>query len=169
MNRFHTILHPTDFEEKSVQAFQLACDLARQNDADLVLLHVAPKGVVRYLDKVSERDTAQTHEHLWSALRKQQADEESLQVSHRLEEGAPTSAIQRVAREIEADLIVIGPSSSSSLPLCWLTSSTLDELVHKAPCSVLVARPPMKDSESLATEEQAAEAVLASMAPTLAP
>lgn len=141
MNLFRTILHPTDFQDKSVEAFQLACELARQNEADLVVLHVAPKGVVKYLDKVSDRSSEQTHEHLWSALRKRQSAEDNLHVSHRLEEGTPATVIQQVSREVEADLVVIGPSSSSGLPWCWMTSSTLDELMHQASCSVLVVRP----------------------------
>jgi nucleotide-binding universal stress UspA family protein len=148
MGLFHTILHATDFEDKSAGAFQLACELARQNEADLVVLHVAPKGVVKYLDKVSERDAAQSHEELWSALRKHPSEEDNLNVSHRLEEGTPTAVIQRVSREVDADLLVIGPSTSPNVPLLWLTSGTLDELVHQATCPVLVVRPKVKPTEA---------------------
>ena len=37
----HTILHPTDLSEHSGEAFELACALARDYGARLVLLHVA--------------------------------------------------------------------------------------------------------------------------------
>lgn len=38
---FKTILHPTDFSERSALAFRLACSLARDYGARLILLHVA--------------------------------------------------------------------------------------------------------------------------------
>ena len=43
-----TILHPTDFSEHSEFAFRLACALARDYKARLVLLHVMPPPMVIY-------------------------------------------------------------------------------------------------------------------------
>jgi nucleotide-binding universal stress UspA family protein len=43
-----TILHPTDFSEYSGYAFRLACALARDYGARLVVLHVAAPPVVVY-------------------------------------------------------------------------------------------------------------------------
>lgn len=173
MSRFRRILHPTDFQEKSMEAFRLACDLARQNQAELILLHVMPKGVVRFLDKVSEQSATQTHEKLWESLRQHAADENGLSVSHRLEQGDPAKVILHTAREVAADLLVIGPSSAPHVPLFWFTTTTLDELVHEAPCAVLVARPksdvkpsPTRDQ---VTDEQLAEAALLSTETELGP
>lgn len=42
------ILHPTDFSENSEFAFRLACALARDYKARLVLLHVLPSPMVIY-------------------------------------------------------------------------------------------------------------------------
>lgn len=168
MSRFHKILHPTDFQDKSAEAFQLACELARQNEADLIVLHVAPKGVVQFFDKVAERDAAQTHEKLWSALREKSADEKDLNVSHRFEEGTPSAVILRVAREVEADLLVVGPSKSANVPLCWLTSTTLDEIVHHAPCPVLISQPKTKSAD-VPTDEQLADAASMSLQTNIGP
>ena len=44
----HTILHPTDFSERSSHAFRLACALARDYDARLFVLHVLPPPIVIY-------------------------------------------------------------------------------------------------------------------------
>jgi len=41
MLAIHTILHPTDFSDRSVYAFELACALARDYCARLIVLHVA--------------------------------------------------------------------------------------------------------------------------------
>ena len=40
MNTFDVILHPTDFSTDSDQAFQLACGVARDQFAELVVVHV---------------------------------------------------------------------------------------------------------------------------------
>src|SRR5689334_10092186 len=45
MLAFKTILHPTDFSEQSSVAFQLACALARDHGARLIVLHVAEEPV----------------------------------------------------------------------------------------------------------------------------
>ena len=37
-----TILHPTDFTEHANYAFQMACALARDYGAEIVVLHVYP-------------------------------------------------------------------------------------------------------------------------------
>ena len=44
----NTILHPTDFSERSQYAFWLACSLARDYDARLVVLHVVAVPTVVY-------------------------------------------------------------------------------------------------------------------------
>ncbi len=38
----HTILHPTDFSARARSAFDLACAVARDYDARLVVVHVKP-------------------------------------------------------------------------------------------------------------------------------
>src|SRR5262249_40533656 len=45
-----TILHPTDFSERSGHAYRLACALARDYGANLVILHVAPPPAVAFGD-----------------------------------------------------------------------------------------------------------------------
>ncbi len=41
-----TVLHPTDFSERSDCAFQLACSLARAHGARLIVLHVLKRSVL---------------------------------------------------------------------------------------------------------------------------
>jgi len=42
MLAIRAILHPTDFSERSQLAFRLACSLARDYGARLILVHVSP-------------------------------------------------------------------------------------------------------------------------------
>jgi len=42
MKRIKTILHPTDFSQPCAAALEIACSLARDHHAQLLLLHVVP-------------------------------------------------------------------------------------------------------------------------------
>lgn len=141
MYSIQRILHPTDLKEKSAPAFAMACDLARTFNADLSVIHVAPKGTITYLSRRSERDDDQLQEKLWQALAAGRPEEQGLKVSHQVTEGDAAAVIIETARETCADLLVVGPSSSTTLPWLWLNASTLDDLVHRAPCPVLISTP----------------------------
>lgn len=54
--------------------------------------------------------------------------------------GTPAVEISRVAREIGADLIVIGHREHNAL-VRWLRGSTGAAILNLAPCSILVAKP----------------------------
>ena len=65
----------------------------------------------------------------------------------RTEAGDPAQKIIEVAEEIEADLIVIGTGDRSWLSRV-ITPSVSDEVVHNAPCPVLVVRPAPEEDRS---------------------
>jgi nucleotide-binding universal stress UspA family protein len=48
MTHFQTILNPTDFSDSSKSAYRVACALARDYGARLIVLHVAQPPVVIY-------------------------------------------------------------------------------------------------------------------------
>jgi nucleotide-binding universal stress UspA family protein len=133
-----TILHPTDLSESAV-AYQVACDLARQHKADLIALHITPKGVVSYVDTKSELSSEETKEKLWKAIRRPREEEAGVNVTHRLEEGDAIREIVRVAQETHCDLIVMGTHGRSVLTR-WFSSSTSEEVIRKAPCSVFIVK-----------------------------
>jgi nucleotide-binding universal stress UspA family protein len=93
----HTILVPTDLSALSLQAFDLACSLARDRGARLEVLHVAePAETVEAVDSLRDR--------LYRMLK----PESGVRVDWRLELGDPAAIILRVAGEVHADLIVMG-------------------------------------------------------------
>ena len=49
----HTILHPTDFSDRSACAFRVACALARDYNAHLVVLHVDHLPLELYGDAIA--------------------------------------------------------------------------------------------------------------------
>src|SRR5438874_1488196 len=137
----HTILHPTDFSERSAFAFRLACALARDYDARLVLVHVAVVPVVLYGEGVVPAQPEDYQEGLMRELHRLQPPDPSLRVEHLLKEGDPVTEILGVAREINADLIVMGTHGRTGLERL-LMGSVAERVVRRAACPVLTVRTP---------------------------
>src|SRR5262249_4647429 len=144
----HTILHPTDFSEHSRYAFRLACALARDYGARLVVLHVVPAGtteLIALLQVGTQKRTGTIRETFWDELLRVQATDPAVHVEHRLEDGEPAAEILRLAEEIRADLIVRGPQGRPGLSRLRM-GSVAEQVVRKAPCPVLTVRPPHPDT-----------------------
>jgi nucleotide-binding universal stress UspA family protein len=62
----------------------------------------------------------------------------------RLERGQPTERISAVAREISADLVVVG-HRRQGVVAGWLLGSVTADLTNSLPCSLLVARKEISD------------------------
>ena len=107
----HTNLHPTDFSPQSDAAFQVACALARDYGAQLVLLHVRPPDVVYGEGFVLPPDFEAERRALMEQLEAMRPADPTLSVWRVLHEGSPTEEILRTA----ADLPSKGtPASASS-------------------------------------------------------
>ena len=91
-----TLLHPTDFSEYAEEAHGVACALAREQNARLVILHVTDKPVVSYLEKASELNPQQVQDKLWETLQWPREMEAGLNIEHRIEEGDAVGQIVRV-------------------------------------------------------------------------
>ncbi|HDK03305.1 MAG TPA: universal stress protein [Gammaproteobacteria bacterium] len=65
-----------------------------------------------------------------------------LAVEGRMVQGQPSERIADVAREIGADLVVVGHRNRSRLARWWQGASVSASLLEQAPCSVLVAIAP---------------------------
>ena len=61
MSTYDVILHPTDFSEDSDQAFQLACNMARDQFASLVVVHALPPEGRSYEEPDADLDDLETH------------------------------------------------------------------------------------------------------------
>lgn len=135
-----TILHPTDFSPQSAYAFRLACSLARDYGARLILAHVhlpaAPyfaEGVPIALDPAAEREA------LREQLGRLHPDDPLIAVDHRLLEGDPAAEIVTLAREVGCDLIVMGTHGRTGIGRL-LMGSVAESILRKAPCPVLTVK-----------------------------
>jgi nucleotide-binding universal stress UspA family protein len=129
-----TILFATDFSERSELAFHLACDLAREQRARLVALHVAPPSV--YGLALAQRDE---YDRLWNDLHRLQSPDPEVELEHQLRQGDMAQEIVRVARQVKCEVIVLAVRDRTGLARL-LTGSVVDQVVRRAACPVVTGK-----------------------------
>lgn len=136
-----TILYPTDFSEEADAAFDVACVLAREGHGQLVVLHVErpPLAKLGGTAGVPPLPSEYDREWQWERLRRLQPPQAAVAITHRLEYGEPASVIVAAAREIGADLIVMGTHGRTGLRHL-LMGSVAEQVVRRASCPVLTLR-----------------------------
>jgi nucleotide-binding universal stress UspA family protein len=142
----HTILHPTDFSERSVNAFHLACGLARDYGARLVVLHVAVPPTVIYGEGILPPNPELQLQEEQRQLDSLQTPQPGVRAERRLEEGDPATEILRVAQEIGANIIVMGTHGRTGLTRL-LMGSVAERVVRKASCPVMTVTTPFPNAE----------------------
>ncbi len=144
-----SILHPTDFSTRSDQAFQLACSLARENNARMIVLHVIDMPTASFkgvsMAPPTPPPSPEEQEALQQQLRTiQPPPGSSFPIEHRLVIGETAPAILQVAKDAHCDLIVMGTHGRTGLSRL-LMGSVAEEVLRKAPCPVLSVRGPMAE------------------------
>src|SRR5947209_9505674 len=138
-----TILHPTDFSQQAANAFELACALARDYGAKLVVLHVLPTPVVPVIDGGVFPVPMEVPRHrLQQELGALKPREKAVVVERILVEGDPTYEIVRAADSYQADLIAMGTHGRGGLARLVM-GSVADAVTRKANCPVLTVRTPV--------------------------
>jgi nucleotide-binding universal stress UspA family protein len=151
------ILHPTDFSESAGNAFRLACSLARDHGAQLVVLHVAAPQVSGYAGGVLIPPPEGYLDELRAKLSGLQARDPKVRVEHRLVVGDPASEILRAASEPRCDVIVMGTHGRTGLGRL-LMGSVAEQVVRRAPCPVVTVRAPVgAPTEMMAGTAEAAK------------
>ena len=136
------------FYRQSSAALHLACALARDHNAHLVILHVATKPLKIYGRTSFPPPMDDCKDALMDQLQGLEVNDAELRLSHRLAEGEPAEEILRVAALCEADLIVMGTHGRRGLARL-LMGSVAERVVRKAPCPVLTLRTPFAAAEAL--------------------
>jgi nucleotide-binding universal stress UspA family protein len=151
MLAIHTILHPTDFSAYSQSAFQLACALARDYGARVVVLHVAAPPPLMYGEGSLPPDPDLFLQEGQEQLRQLVVPDASVAVERRFEEGEIAATILRVADDLQADLIAMGTHGRTGLRRL-LMGSVAESVVRRAHCPVLTLTPSGRSLASSETE-----------------
>jgi nucleotide-binding universal stress UspA family protein len=158
MPLFQTIIHPTDFDDPSKEAFHVARSLAAALGARVIVFHVVPppailtqEGQVILDPKVAEPVD------LWPEYRTLQADTPAVPVQYAVAVGSKAEAkrvLEAKIREFgEGVLVVMGSHGRTGLSrLVW--GSKAEELVRDLPCPVLVVKGPFRAVPSSTPEPE---------------
>jgi universal stress protein A len=139
---FKKILCPIDFDENSYFALDLACDLAKDGDSTIYLLHVvsvapvADSGVLVEPYAISEHDARAklervANEHLGGKV--------AYEIITRI--GNPSALVNQAAAELGVDSIVIATHGRKGIARLLL-GSVAEKVVREAPCPVLAVKAP---------------------------
>jgi nucleotide-binding universal stress UspA family protein len=140
MLAIRTILHPTDFSPRSEYAFRLACSLAHDHGGKVVIVHVAtPAPVVTADGVINQWNYADYADQLWPALNRMKAPEGDVTIERRLEIGDPATVIMDLAKELHADMIVLGTHGKRGLERLLL-GSVAEQVLRRATCPVLTVK-----------------------------
>jgi nucleotide-binding universal stress UspA family protein len=146
MLAIRTLIHPTDFSWQSEAAFRMACALACDYRARLIVIHVQtpPSAVFGEIGTVLPESSELARE-LYARLTAVQPAELTIRVEHRLSQGDPAAEILRLAQETHCDLIVMGTHGRTGLARL-LVGSVAEEVLRRASCPVLTLRSPFPET-----------------------
>jgi nucleotide-binding universal stress UspA family protein len=151
----HVILHPTDFSQDSRPAFKVACALARDYRARLLLLHVMRSSGVPLGSPPPDPTRPAEHQEGSAGRPWPVPPDPGVPVEHRLAEGEPSEEILRLAESAEVDLIVMGTHGRTGLRR-FLMGSVAEEVLRQAVCPVLIVKPgtpePVTEADIAGTE-----------------
>ena len=135
----NTILVAYDDTASGKAALQRAVDMTARLDAELIVLTVAPvvnlgRGGARTdpVDSPARRDQVLANARAYLS-------EHGVDARYVRTTGRPADAIVHMAEEYGADLIIVG-RRSTNLFKRLLGQSVSEDVLHKARCTVLVAR-----------------------------
>ena len=146
------ILVGIDFSPESDRAARQAIDLARHVGAEVVLVHAGDTVELPTFDAHADRSAREgfeayraqlaaalaAHRQELAALRERLAGQ-GPPVSQALHEGFPDAALCQAARDLRADLVVVGTHGRTGLRWFFL-GSVAGAVVRGSPTDVLVAR-----------------------------
>jgi nucleotide-binding universal stress UspA family protein len=141
---YERILVPTDFSEGSRRALERAVSIARGTQAEIVLLHVVEPMVAPTIfpeQSLATLDLSGWMERAERRLRGlvQEYRAKGARIREVVRPGYPAHDIIETAREEGVDLIVIGSAGHTAAAYAFL-GSTVERVVRKAHCEVLVTR-----------------------------
>lgn len=143
MTTLRRIACATDFSEYSHQAIRTAAHLARERDAELVLIHAWQVPTTIAANITTPPFYAELKRAAEGGLAQAVRDTQALgpvRVTSKLVEGTPWQAVVEVAeRDPQIDLLVVGTLGRTGIQRAVL-GSVAEQIVRHAPCPVLVVR-----------------------------
>ncbi len=135
------ILFPTDFSHTGDAALELATSLARERGAKLLIVHVEEPPAAYGCGEMYYGMPDPVTEDLEKMLERVVPSDPDVPCEHLMVTGDPATAITRVAKEEEVELIVMGTHGRTGL-MRLLMGSNAEMVVRHAACPVLTYKQP---------------------------
>lgn len=145
---FQRIIVPIDFSDCSRIALEYAIAIAKAHNGKLTILHVYDEAFfepyIRAANSQEEADEIvrkieEINENNYNEFLKK-VDLTGVEYEKLLKEGVPSNEIVGIARQQDAQLIVMGTHGRSGLKHI-LIGSDAEEVVREAPCNIIVVKP----------------------------
>jgi nucleotide-binding universal stress UspA family protein len=137
-----TILHPTDLSEPSEAAYRVACAVARDHGARVVVAHVMTPPLHAYRDFGPLLPDPETvADEVRDSLRLQRPPRYGVPVEYRVCRGDAAGEIVALSEDLKCDLIVMGTHGRAGLKRLVL-GSVAEAVLRRAPCPVLTVKAP---------------------------
>ncbi len=141
-----TILHPTDLSERCAEAFRVACSLANDHGARVIVVHV-PEPAGGGVGMAVPPPLPEGHRGgMEEWLRRSHPSAPGVQVEYRVEEGDVVPGIVGAALATGCDLIVMGTHGRTGLGR-MLMGSVAESVLRTAPCPVATVKAPFPEAD----------------------
>jgi nucleotide-binding universal stress UspA family protein len=157
MPLFQTIIHPTDFDEPSKEAFRMAQSLAQLVGAQMIVFHVvSPPAVLTPEGRVILDAKDKSPVDLWAEYRMLQTNAPEVPIKYAVVVGQKSDAkalLEAKIRELgEGVMVVMGSHGRSGISrLLW--GSKAEEMIRDLACPVLVVKATSRAAAVAAQEE----------------
>ena len=153
---YKTILAAVDGSEDSERAFGKAVQLAKENDAALLLVHVidprafSTAGTYTYESPLFIYDPTnelkyENHARMLLEKYKKEAKEAGIKdVDYYIQNGSPKEVITAMANDNKVDLVLCGATGLNAFERLWI-GSVSEYITHHVKCDVLLVRPKKLD------------------------
>jgi nucleotide-binding universal stress UspA family protein len=142
---FRQIIVPIDGSQFSLSAGKLALKIACRDNSKIVFLFVIDNSVAEELSSSLDKTIDQAKEDMEANARQylnylsRRAEESNLEATQEIRTGIPYIVIDKVIREREADLVIMGQTSRSGTRR-MLIGSVAQRVLELAPCPVLIVK-----------------------------
>ena len=137
---YMNILVPIDGSENSQKALLQACDLAKNQQANLILVYVVDKPIsLNLLDRKEYLEILRKFGEKVLIKGKQTAKNQGLDVTTVMKEGNITNEIVKLAKIKKCNLVIVGSKGLGKTARFFL-GSVSNKLANNSPCSILIVK-----------------------------
>lgn len=137
--RWNRILLATDGSGFSRKATTRAMELAKSRGAELAVVSALDLNPEFYAEAPELAERLEQDAHQCVLAVQQQAEEIGIRPQCTVRQGDAFKAILNAAKELSADMIVMGSHGRKGLKR-WIMGSVTEQVINHAPCPVLVAK-----------------------------